>query len=67
MTAIVKPNGEVYCWVDIENGLIKIKLNQGSGAGYIINLDAKIIPQLIPILQEAENEQSRTRSNEHSI
>ena len=60
MREIIKPNGEVYCWVDIKDGMIKIKLNQGSGAGYIINLDAKIIPQLIPILQEAENERKRT-------
>jgi len=60
MTAIIKPNGEVYCWVDIKDERIKIELNQGSGAGLVIDLDAKIIPQLIPILQEAENEQSRT-------
>jgi hypothetical protein len=55
MKEITKPNGEVYCWVDINDSLIKIKLNIGSAKGYSVVLDKKIIPQLIEILQEAKN------------
>jgi hypothetical protein len=58
MREITKPDGEVYCWVDIADSLIKIKLNTGSAKGYRVVLDEKIIPQLIEILQEAQNGQS---------
>jgi hypothetical protein len=60
MKEIIKPNGEVYCWVDIVDPLLKIKINTGTAKGYTVVLDTKIIPQLIEILKEAENEQSRT-------
>jgi hypothetical protein len=55
MKEITKPSGEVYCWVDINDSLIKFKLNTGSAKGYSVVLDKKIIPQLIEILQEAQN------------
>jgi len=58
MREITKHDGEVYCWVDIVDSLIKIKLNTGSAKGYSVVLDEKIIPQLIEILQEAQNGQS---------
>jgi hypothetical protein len=51
---ITKPNGEVYCFVSVDSGLLKIKLNQGTGKGCTIQLDEKIIPQLQQILTEAE-------------
>lgn len=54
MKEIVKPTGEVYCWVGVEEGLLKFKLNQGTGKGLTVNLDAKIVPQLRQILTEAE-------------
>lgn len=54
MREIVKPNGEVYCFVEVDEQLLKIKLNQGTGAGMTITLDAKIIPQLKQVLAEAE-------------
>jgi hypothetical protein len=54
MKEIVKPNGEVYCYVSVEDGILKIKLNNGSAAGMEVRLDAKIIPQLRSILAEAD-------------
>ena len=54
MREIKKPNGEVYCYVSVDHDLLKIKLNQGTGAGMIVQLDAKIVPQLRQILAEAE-------------
>jgi hypothetical protein len=51
---IYKPNGEVYCFVSVEQGLLKIKLNDGPGKGYSVHLSEKIIPQLKQALTEAE-------------
>jgi hypothetical protein len=51
---IVKPNGDVYCYVSVSDGLLKIKMNQGTHTGYTVELDAKIIPQLRQILSEAD-------------
>ena len=51
---IVKPNGEVYCFISVDNGLLKIKFNQGTARGRTVQLDEKIIPQLRQILTEAE-------------
>lgn len=54
MRPIIKPNGEIYCWVEVSDNILKIKLNNGSSKGMILHLDAKIIPQLKQILTEAE-------------
>ena len=54
MREIYKPDGEIYCFVSVNNGLLKIKLNQGTGKGYEVRLDEKIIPQLKQVLTEAE-------------
>lgn len=54
MRTIVKPDGTVYCYISLENGQLLIKLNQGKHKGLGINLDAKIIPQLKQLLNEAE-------------
>jgi hypothetical protein len=50
MTPIFKPDGEVYCWVSTDSGLLRIKFNNGSAHGHTVNLDEKIIPDLIQIL-----------------
>lgn len=54
MREITKPNGEVYCWVGVDGGLLKIKMNQGTGKGMTVQLDEKVIPQLRQLLTEAE-------------
>ncbi|CAB4125983.1 hypothetical protein UFOVP181_255 [uncultured Caudovirales phage] len=54
MREITKPNGEVYCWVGVNRGLLQIKMNQGTGKGMTVELDEKIIPQLRQLLTEAE-------------
>lgn len=54
MRAITKPNGEVYCWIAVEQGQLRIKMNQGTAKGVTLHLDAKVIPQLKQILKEAE-------------
>lgn len=54
MKKIVKPDGTVYCYISLEDGQLLIKLNQGKHKGLGINLDAKIIPQLRQLLNEAE-------------
>ena len=51
---IYKTDGEVYCFVSVEKGLLTIKLNDGPGKGYSVVLDAKIVPQLRQALTEAE-------------
>jgi hypothetical protein len=50
MTPIFKPTGEIYCWVGTDSGLLQIKFNSGSAKGHTVNLDEKIIPDLIEIL-----------------
>lgn len=54
MKEIFKPDGEIYCWVGVDRGLLKIKMNQGTAKGCTVQLDEKIIPQLRQILTEAE-------------
>lgn len=54
MRSIDRPNGEAYMYVSVEDNRLKLKLNHGSHKGMILELDAKIIPQLRQILQEAE-------------
>ena len=54
MREILKPDGEVYAWVSVEDGLLKLKMNQGTAKGLTVQLDAKIVPQLRQILTEAE-------------
>lgn len=54
MRAINRPNGEAYCYVSVENNRLRFKLNHGDHKGMIIEFDAKIIPELRQILQEAE-------------
>ena len=54
MKELYKPTGEVYCFVSVSNGLLKIKLNDGPGKGYSVVLDAKIVPQFRQALTEAE-------------
>ena len=50
MTPIFKPDGEVYCWIGVDSGLLRIKFNSGSAKGNTVSLDEKIIPDLIQIL-----------------
>ena len=52
MREIVKPNGEVYAVVKVEEGQLKIQLKQYHDVW--VHMDAKIIPQLRQILAEAE-------------
>jgi len=54
MREITRSNGEVYCYVSVEDGRLRFKLNSGSAKGYEVVLDAKIIPQLRAILAEAD-------------
>jgi hypothetical protein len=56
MKEISKPDGSVYCWVEVSDGLLRIKMNTGSAKGCTVNLDEKIVPQLISILKEIEND-----------
>ena len=53
MKEIVKPNGEVYARVQVEDGQLRIQLVQASNQPTIV-MDAKVIPQLRQILTEAE-------------
>lgn len=53
MRDIVKPDGEVYARVNVENGQLRIKLMQTSSQPVVV-MDAKVIPQLRQILTEAE-------------
>ena len=53
MREIVKPNGEVYARVSVENEQLRIQLTQIETQPVVI-MDAKIIPQLRQILSEAE-------------
>lgn len=53
MRDIIKPNGEVYARVHVENGQLKIKLMQTPSQPVVV-MDAKVIPQLRQILTEAE-------------
>ncbi len=53
MRDIVKPNGEVYAQVNVENGQLRIKLMQTETQPTVV-MDAKVIPQLRQILAEAE-------------
>lgn len=50
MRAILKPNGEKYCGIEVQDGQLLIHLRDG----LVVRLDAKIIPQLRQILTEAE-------------
>ena len=52
MRQIVKPNGEVYANVKVEDGKLMIQLMQYHKVW--VHMDAKIIPQLRQILAEAE-------------
>lgn len=54
MREIVKPNGEVYALVEVQDGLLQITPKQGTGKDTTLILDAKIIPQLRQILNEAD-------------
>ncbi len=51
MREIVKPDGTVYATVTVNEKLLSIHF---TGTGYVVNMDAKIIPQLATILREAE-------------
>lgn len=51
MREIVRPNGEVYATVSVDEKLLTI---QFAGKGYVVNMDAKVVPQLAAILREAE-------------
>jgi hypothetical protein len=51
---IVKPNGEVYARIKVEEGRFSIQLAQSNISDTWIHMDAKIIPQLRQILTEAE-------------
>lgn len=51
MREIVRPDGTVYATVSVNEKLLTI---QFSNKGYVINMDAKAIPQLVAILREAE-------------
>ena len=50
MREIKKPDGSVYCTVEVSDGMLKMTLK----GNYVMLLDAKIIPQLRQILAEAE-------------
>lgn len=54
MKQIVKPNGDVYARVKVEDGMLQIQLCQSSIPDSWITMDSKIIPQLRQILTEAE-------------
>lgn len=54
MREILKPNGEVYARVKVEDGRFGIQLAQSSIKDAWIYMDAKVIPQLRQILAEAE-------------
>ena len=50
---IIKPNGEVYAKVAVENGQLRIQLTQAPHQPVVV-FDAKVIPQLRQILTQAE-------------
>jgi hypothetical protein len=50
MREIVTPQGSVYCTVEVKDGKLTFTLREG----YKVVLDAKIIPQLKQILNEAD-------------
>ena len=50
MREIKRPDGTVYCTIEVSDGMIKMTLKNN----YVVLLDAKIIPQLRQILAEAE-------------
>ena len=49
---IVTPSGNEYALVRLAEGILQIKLYKG----YVVNIDAKAIPQLINILTHLEKE-----------
>lgn len=51
MREIVRPNGEVYARVEVDEKQLRIQLAQYNNVW--ITMDAKIIPQLSDILKEA--------------
>lgn len=52
--AILTPSMQEYALVRIADGLLQIKVNHG--LNYVVNLDVKVIPQLINILTQLEKE-----------
>ena len=50
MREIITPKGDVYCTVEVKDGKLVFTLREG----YKVVLDAKVIPQLKQILNEAE-------------
>jgi hypothetical protein len=54
MKQIVKPDGQPYMEVEVNDGLLRFKCLQGTAARYTYQVDAKVIPQLRQILTEAE-------------
>ena len=50
--AVLTPKGSTYLTVYVENGHLLLKLP----SGYTMHLDAKVLPQLVGILQELEKE-----------
>ncbi len=54
MKEILRPNGEVYMYVSVEDGQLRLKLNAGNAKGIEVRMDAKVIPELRQILTEAE-------------
>ena len=51
MREIVRPDGTVYATVSVDEKLLTIQFSRN---GYVINMDARVIPQLAAILREAE-------------
>ena len=41
MSPIFKPDGEIYCWIGVDSGLLSIKFNHGSAKGNTVSLDEK--------------------------
>ena len=59
MSPIFKPDGEIYCWIGVDSGLLRIKFNSGSAKGNTVSLDEKIIPDLIQILTLLQQAQEK--------
>jgi hypothetical protein len=59
MSPIFKPDGEIYCWIGVDSGLLSIKFNHGSAKGNTVSLDEKIIPDLIQILTLLQQAQEK--------
>lgn len=51
--SITKPNNEIYAVVWQERGLLRIQSN-----GITFNVDKKVIPELIEVLQKIQKELS---------